>query len=76
MNTSRLARACSWPMNSDEPLRAQRGVGGVVLAALRRDQAAGVVVTDAIAHSVRSRLYLFGSSSPKAATPDRWRPAR
>ena len=49
-----------------EPLRAQRGFRGVVLAALGGDEAAGRG-----AHELkfpRSRLYLFGSSSPIDAT--------
>ena len=42
MNTLRFARACSWPMNSDEPLRPQRSIR-VIVAFFGSDKAAGAV---------------------------------
>ena len=66
MNTDRFERACCWPMNS----ASRCGRSELSAASSSRRSAVtrrrGVVVTDH-PHSVRSRLYLFGSNSPMAA---------
>ena len=66
MNTAEIGARLLLADEFGEPLRAQRAVRGVVLAALGGDEAAGGWSPNH-PHSVRSRLYLFGSSSPMAA---------
>ena len=65
MKIERLARACAWPTNSRQQLRAQRGIADIVGAAFRRHHAGGRVHASATARCWCVRSFpMFGTRRP------------